>query len=182
MNSLAVLAAVKLMGADLARAALALAVAQAPQGRGLRHRLRIGKGELTVIDESYNANPASMAAALAMLAQTQPGKHGRRIAVLGDMLELGRHGPALHAGLVEAVDAGKADLLYAAGPLMESLWAKTPESRRGAYGATSAYIKDALLEGLNPGDVVMIKGSLGSRMGPLVEAIKAKFPPLAGDA
>ena len=181
LNSLAVLAAVKLVGADLARAALALAVAEAAKGRGVHYHLRIETGELLLIDESYNANPASMAAALALLGRAKTGKGGRRIAVLGDMLELGKHGEALHAELFKAMDANNVDALYAAGPLMAHLWEKTPPERRGAFANTSAELKDSLLDGLHAGDVVMIKGSLGSRMGPLVEAIKERFAPLNRD-
>jgi UDP-N-acetylmuramoyl-tripeptide--D-alanyl-D-alanine ligase len=182
VNSLCVLAAAKLMGADLARAALALAAAAPAKGRGVRERLSMEGGDLMLIDESYNANPASVAAALALLGQTQPGWRGRRIAVLGDMLELGETGPALHAGLLEAMDAAKVDVLYAAGPLMANLWDRVPAERRGAYAATSEALRDALLAGLRPGDVVMIKGSLGSRMGPLVEAIRAAYPPLSKES
>jgi UDP-N-acetylmuramoyl-tripeptide--D-alanyl-D-alanine ligase len=178
VNSLAVLAAVKLSGADLARAALALATAQPAKGRGVRESLSIAGGELLLIDESYNANPASVGAALALLGASRPGKGGRRIAVLGDMLELGNHAPGLHAGLFEPMDAAKVDVLYAAGPLMANLWARVPASKRGIHAATSDGIRDALLAGLRAGDVVMVKGSLGMRMGPLVEAIRAAHPPL----
>ena len=180
-NSLAVLAAVKLMGADLARAALALAVAEAGKGRGVQHHLRVDSGQVLLIDESYNANPVSMAAALALLGRAKTGKNGRRIAVLGDMLELGKHGPALHAELFKAVDGNKVDVLYAAGPLMAHLWEKTPVDRRGVFANSSMELKDSLLDGLKAGDVVMIKGSLGSRMGPLVEAVKERFAPVNRD-
>ena len=179
VNSLAVLAAAKLTGADLARAAIALASAAPAKGRGVRERLSIAGGELLLIDESYNANPASVAAALGLLAAAQPPRGGRRIAVLGDMLELGEQSPELHAGLLEPMDAAKVDVLYAAGPLMANLWARVAQHRRGAYAETSEGLRDVLLKGLRPGDVVMIKGSLGSRMGPLVEAIRAVHPPLA---
>jgi UDP-N-acetylmuramoyl-tripeptide--D-alanyl-D-alanine ligase len=182
VNSLCVLAAAKLMGADLARAALALASAAPAKGRGVRERLRMEGGELMLIDESYNANPASVGAALALLGASQPGWRGRRIAVLGDMLELGPQGPELHAGLLEPMDAAKVDVLYAAGPLMANLWDRVPGERRGAYAATSEALRDTLLAGLRPGDVVMIKGSLGSRMGPLVEAIRAAYPPLSKES
>jgi UDP-N-acetylmuramoyl-tripeptide--D-alanyl-D-alanine ligase len=182
VNSLCVLAAAKLMGADLARAALALAAAAPAKGRGVRERLRMEGGELMLIDESYNANPASVGAALALLGASQPGWRGRRIAVLGDMLELGPQGPELHASLLEPMDAAKVDVLYAAGPLMANLWDRVPAERRGAYAATSEALRDALLAGLRPGDVVMIKGSLGSRMGPLVEAIRAAYPPLSKES
>jgi UDP-N-acetylmuramoyl-tripeptide--D-alanyl-D-alanine ligase len=181
MNSLAVLATVKLLGADLARGALALASAQSPQGRGLRHMLAADGGEIVLIDESYNANPASMSAAFGLLAHTKPGKNGRRIAVLGDMLELGERSPALHAQLAEAVDAGKTDVLYACGPLMAHLWDATPKERRGAYAENSDALKDLVLNGLQAGDAIMIKGSLGSRMGLIVDAIRAKFKPANRD-
>jgi UDP-N-acetylmuramoyl-tripeptide--D-alanyl-D-alanine ligase len=176
VNSLGVLAAVKLAGADLARAALSLAVAAPAKGRGVRVRLGLPDGEALLIDESYNANPASVRAALQLLAQAKTGKRGRRIAILGDMLELGTHGPALHAELAEPVDAAGVDVLYACGPLMEQLWAKTPAARRGAHAETSEGLRDTVLASLRAGDVIMIKGSLGSRMGPLVDAIKAAYP------
>ena len=182
MNSLAALGAAKLMGADLARAALALATAEPAKGRGVRQRLGVPGGEILLIDESYNANPASVGAALAVLAQVKPSQGGRRVAVLGDMLELGDHGPSLHAGLAEAVDAAHVDVLYAAGPLMARLWDATPTSRHGAYALTAEALREALISGLRPGDAVMIKGSLGSRMGPLAEAIRTAFPPLSKDS
>jgi UDP-N-acetylmuramoyl-tripeptide--D-alanyl-D-alanine ligase len=177
MNSLAVLGAVKLMGADLARAGLALASVQPAKGRGSRQRLEAPGGDIVLIDESYNANPASVRAALALLASAKPGRGGRRIAVLGDMLELGQQGPDLHGELAGPVDAAQVDALYAAGPLMVHLWAKIPASRQGAYAETSDGLREMVVAGLRAGDVVMVKGSLGSRMGLLAEAIRAVYPP-----
>jgi UDP-N-acetylmuramoyl-tripeptide--D-alanyl-D-alanine ligase len=182
INSLAVLAAVKLCGADLARGAMALATAAPAKGRGVQQRLSMPGGELLLIDESYNANPASVRAALALLAQAKPGKGGRRIAVLGDMLELGAFGESLHAALWESVDAAGVDVLYAAGPLMAKLWDRVPQNRRGAYAGTSEELRATLLSGLKAGDAVMIKGSLGSRMGPLAEAIRTAHPPVVKDS
>ncbi len=182
MNSLAVLGAVKLMGADLARAALALAVAEPAKGRGARQVLRVEGGQILLIDESYNANPTSVRAALGLLGQAKPGRNGRRIAVLGDMLELGELGPAYHAELAEPMDAAQVDVLYATGPLMANLWAVTPAAKRATYAESSDGLRDALLADLRAGDVVMIKGSLGSHMGPLVEAIRARCPPAAKDS
>jgi UDP-N-acetylmuramoyl-tripeptide--D-alanyl-D-alanine ligase len=181
LNSLAVLAAVKLAGADLARASLALAAAKPAKGRGVRSRLKVSDGTLTLIDESYNANPVSVRAALKLLAQTSPGRRGRRIAVLGDMLELGEEGPAFHAGLAQAVDESQVDVLYASGPLMAHLWSKIPPERRGAYADTSEGLTKPLLDALGSGDVVMVKGSLGSRMGPVVEAMRTRFQPADKD-
>jgi UDP-N-acetylmuramoyl-tripeptide--D-alanyl-D-alanine ligase len=175
LNSLAALAAAKLAGADLARASLALAAAQPAKGRGVQSLLKAPGGRILLIDESYNANPVSVRAALALLKRAEPGKSGRRIAVLGDMLELGDQAADLHAGLAGAVDEAKVDVLYASGPLMAHLWDKTPPHRRGAYADKSDGLAATLLGGLRAGDVVMVKGSLGSRMGPLVDAIRGQF-------
>jgi UDP-N-acetylmuramoyl-tripeptide--D-alanyl-D-alanine ligase len=176
LNSLAVLAATQLAGGDLARAAMALARLEPQKGRGVRFRLEAPDGTITVIDESYNANPASVRAALALLAQAKPGRGGRRIAVLGDMLELGDESPRLHAELAGAVDESGTNIVYACGPGMAHLWDALPETRRGAHGETSQDLEDALVRDLRGGDVVMVKGSLGSRMMPLVEAIRARYP------
>jgi UDP-N-acetylmuramoyl-tripeptide--D-alanyl-D-alanine ligase len=182
MNSLAVLAAVSLAGADLALAALALANWKAPAGRGARIVLSVPGGEILLIDESYNANPASMRAALALLGQAQIGQQGRRIAVLGDMLELGEAGPRLHAELSGPAEAAGVDLVYCSGPLMRSLWEALPSRLRGGYAGTSAALEPAVLEGLRAGDAVMIKGSLGSKMGPIVKALERRFPRQPADA
>ncbi len=170
-NSLAVLAAVKLAGGDLVRAGLALQRLEQPKGRGKRYRLRVPAGGALLIDESYNANPTSMRAAIALLGQAKVGAMGRRVAVLGDMLELGPEGPALHAGLVEALTAAEVDRVYCSGPLMKSLWQVLPRAMRGAYAETAAGIEPILLDDVRGGDAVMIKGSLGSRMGPVVESL-----------
>jgi UDP-N-acetylmuramoyl-tripeptide--D-alanyl-D-alanine ligase len=176
-NSLAVLAAVSVLGADLAKAALTLAALSAPKGRGARFRLAVGGKGATLIDESYNANPASMRAAIVLLGQAETGKRGRRIAVLGDMRELGPNAPELHAGLAEPLAEAGVDRVFLAGSLMEALWAKLPQSRRGAYAPTSAELLPALVGALAPGDVVMVKGSNASRMGALVDSLKARFDP-----
>lgn len=182
LNSLAVLAAVKAVGADLARAMLALADAAPAKGRGVQERLTAPGGELLLIDESYNANPVSMSAALALLAQAQIGKNGRRIAVLGDMLELGQFGPQLHAELAKAVDEHRVDVIYASGPLMRHLWDALPAAKQGAHASTSMELKDRLLAQLGAGDAIMIKGSLGSKMGLVVEAVRQKFSAVKKDS
>ena len=176
VNSLAVLAAVKLSGADLARGALALAEAKPAKGRGVQQSLKAPGGEILLIDESYNANPTSVKAALSLLAHVKPVKGGRRIAVLGDMLELGKFGPEMHAAIEKDIAAFGIDKLYAAGPLMSHLWRATPTSRRGAYAETSADLKDEVLNAIHAGDCVMIKGSNGSRMGLIGEAMRVKWP------
>jgi UDP-N-acetylmuramoyl-tripeptide--D-alanyl-D-alanine ligase len=173
-NSLGVLAAASLLGADLALAALALADLKPPIGRGERMTLRLPGGEVLLIDESYNANPTSMRAALALLGQAPMLDLGRRIAVLGDMLELGPEAAALHADLAEAVVGNAVDLVYCAGPLMKSLWDALPSERRGGYAENSAALESEVLGAVTAGDAVMIKGSLGSRMGPIVKALKRR--------
>jgi UDP-N-acetylmuramoyl-tripeptide--D-alanyl-D-alanine ligase len=172
-NSLGVLAAAVAAGADLAAAALALAALKPPAGRGQRIVLDIGEGTALLIDESYNANPASMRAALVLLGQAPVGRHGRRIAVLGDMLELGAPGAALHRGLAEAVAANRIDLVYCAGPLMKSLWDALPSERQGGYADSAAALEPQVVAAVRAGDAVMVKGSLGSRMGPIVKALRA---------
>jgi UDP-N-acetylmuramoyl-tripeptide--D-alanyl-D-alanine ligase len=175
LNSLAVLAAVSLAGADLAMAALALAGLSPASGRGARVTLDLPGGTALLIDESYNANPASMRAALALLGQAQVGPRGRRIAVLGDMLELGPQGVELHRSLFDAVTANTVDLVFCAGPLMRALWDALPSERRGGYAEQSASLEADVLGALRAGDVVMVKGSLGSRMGLIVKALTRQF-------
>lgn len=174
-NSLAVLAATKLMGGDLVRAGLALQRLEQPKGRGKRHRLKLTSGEALLIDESYNANPTSVRAAVALLGQSSPKPPGRRVAVLGDMLELGSEAPAMHAGLLQPLVEAKVERVFLAGPLMKNLWQALPRAMRGAYAETSAGLESALLDDLRAGDAVMVKGSLGSRMGPIVQALLKRY-------
>ncbi len=175
LNSLAVLASAALAGADLALAALALSDLKPAAGRGTRIALDVPGGAALLIDESYNANPASMRAAIALLGQADIGVRGRRIAVLGDMLELGPQGATLHGSLAEAIDAHAVDLVYCCGPLMRSLWEALPTGRRGGYAETSAVLEPQVLGAVQPGDTIMIKGSLGSRMGPIVKALESRY-------
>lgn len=176
-NSLAALLAVHHLGGDVEKAASALETFHAPKGRGARHVLKVGKGEALLIDESYNANPASMRAALAVLGQSQAG--GRRIAVLGDMLELGAKSRDLHVTLADAIDFD-ADLLFAAGENMQALFEAVPEEKRGSWAARSEDLTSSVIQAVQPDDVVMIKGSLGSRMGPIVDALAKRFAPSGG--
>jgi UDP-N-acetylmuramoyl-tripeptide--D-alanyl-D-alanine ligase len=175
LNSLSVLAAAQGLGCDLAVAGLTLAELKPPVGRGERIVLKGRDGDFILIDESYNANPASMRAALATLAQIEPGSRGRRIAVLGDMLELGSEGPALHRQLVDPIETSRVDLVFAAGPLMENLFGALPRERRGAYAGTAAEIEDAVSGAVRAGDVVMVKGSNGIRMGRIVKALNDRY-------
>ena len=164
MNAVAALAAVALADGDVLNAAAALRNFAALKGRGARFEVR----GIQVIDESYNANPASMTMALALLGQAK----GRKLAVLGDMLEMGEGGPALHAALAEPIAAAQTDLVFASGPQMKALWDALPSDRRGAYAETSAALAPKLTSALKPGDTVLVKGSLGSRMAVIIEALK----------
>jgi UDP-N-acetylmuramoyl-tripeptide--D-alanyl-D-alanine ligase len=162
MNALGALLTVAAVEGDVLNAAAALREFSALKGRGARFTA----GGIDVIDESYNANPASMAAALALLGSAK----GRRIAVLGDMLELGENGPALHAGLAPAALA--ADLVFLCGPQMKALWDVLPAARRGAYAANSSELAPAVSAALKDGDSVLVKGSNGSRMSVVIELLK----------
>jgi UDP-N-acetylmuramoyl-tripeptide--D-alanyl-D-alanine ligase len=174
-NSLAVLAALLALGVDADAALPALEDARAGEGRGARVRLEARDGPVLLIDESYNANPASMRAALVAMATTPRDAFPRRLAVLGDMLELGSAGGVLHASLAEAIDVAGVDLVFACGPLMRPLFDALPAARRGAWARSAQELAPALLEAIAAGDVVMVKGSLGSRMAPLVAAVRASL-------
>src|ERR1051326_2854927 len=128
MNAVAALLAVKEMGARIDSCAESLAQFSALKGRGAR----VALNGIELIDESYNANPASMAAALDLLGQTRPKGNGRRIAVLGDMLELGQNAAELHRGLAEPIASARANLVFLCGPHMGALWSALPQNVRGA--------------------------------------------------
>ena len=176
LNSLAVLTAVSLVGADLALAALALNNLRPASGRGTRTVLTVPGGNALLIDESYNANPASMQAAIALLGQVPVGQRGRRIAVLGDMLELGPTAAELHRALAKAIEAANVDLVFCSGPLMRALWEALPSRARGGYSETAAGLEPMVVSAIRADDAVMVKGSLGSKMGPIVRALERQFP------
>ena len=173
MNSLAVLAALKAIGADLGMAGLALASLAPPKGRGRRHRIETPAGAFELIDDSYNASPVSMRAAFDTLAGARTGPRGRRIAVLGDMLELGAQSAALHAGLAADLEAARIDLVCTAGPMMAELSRALAPKRRGPHAADSQGLVAPVRDLLRGGDVVLVKGSYGSRMGVVVDALLA---------
>ncbi len=182
MNGLAALAAAAEMGADIALAAQSLGRWTPYKGRGAREIIRLDPVEdhqtLELIDESYNANPASMAAALNVLAAARV-RHdvgrvaqGRRIAILGDMKELGAGSPALHAGLADLPSLEHVDEIHCVGPLMRDLYAALPETKRGHTTQTSEEMAAWLRTRLDAGDVVMVKGSLSMKLGIVVDAIR----------
>jgi UDP-N-acetylmuramoyl-tripeptide--D-alanyl-D-alanine ligase len=146
-----------------------------PSGRGARSTLQIDGGQALLIDESYNANPASMRAALATLASVPREKFSRRIAVLGDMLELGPDAAALHVGLKGAVEDAEVDLIFACGPHMKGLYDALPVPKKGGYALMAASLEAILASNLRRGDVIMVKASNGMRLGPIVSGLKSRF-------
>jgi len=169
-NSLAALAVAHALGVPIEPAAQALGAFTAMKGRGVRHEVALAGGTFTLIDESYNASPASVRAALATLALAR----GRRIAVLGDMLELGPDAARFHAELAPALDAAGVAQVFAAGPLMRALCDALPADRRGAWAPSAEELAPLVCAAVEPGDTVMVKGSASSRMGVVVEALRAR--------
>jgi len=164
MNGLAALAAVQAIGADVAMAAKALLNWHPPAGRGARWQI----GQMCLIDDSYNANPLSVGVALDVLAAS----NGRKVAILGDMLELGADEHALHRELVRNSSVSHIATVHCVGPLMKSLFLALPSEKRGIWVETSAELAPQLAELLAGVDAVMVKGSLGAKMGLIVDAIK----------
>jgi UDP-N-acetylmuramoyl-tripeptide--D-alanyl-D-alanine ligase len=170
LNALAVMAAVHAAGGDLAVAGLALAELEGMVGRGARAAIRVPGGEALLIDESYNANPASMAATLKVLAETPAA---RRVAVLGAMKELGAHGPALHAALAEPIARAAADFALLVGEEMAPLAEALEGGTRFAHVPAAADALKALKGEVGAGDAVLIKASNSVGLGRLVADLKA---------
>ncbi|MDP3746930.1 MAG: UDP-N-acetylmuramoyl-tripeptide--D-alanyl-D-alanine ligase [Phenylobacterium sp.] len=168
-NSMAVLLMLEALDVDLGDSLAALGSFEPLAGRGAERQIRLPAGAFTLIDESYNANPISMAAAFASLGARKPA--GRRIVALTDMLELGAEGPAFHAGLAEPLASARVDLVFCAGPLMKSLWDALPSTRRGGYAETAAELGPLVAQAAEPGDLVMVKGSNGSKAGAVTAAL-----------
>ncbi|MCW2315259.1 UDP-N-acetylmuramyl-tripeptide synthetase/UDP-N-acetylmuramoyl-tripeptide--D-alanyl-D-alanine ligase [Rhodoblastus acidophilus] len=179
VNSLAVLLAARSVGVDTRKAADALAAFAPPKGRGAREKLRLDPAfagsEFLLIDESYNANPASMRAAIDLLGSAPVASVGRRIAALGDMLELGPTSPDLHRALAEPLQKNRIDLVFAAGPLCRGLYDALPPAMQGGWAPEALELEPLLSHALCPGDALMVKGSNGSKMHALVAALKQRF-------
>lgn len=170
-NSLCVLLMLEALGVDRATALSALAEFAPIEGRGAEQTVAIDGGTFTLVDESYNANPVSMQAALATLGARKVA--GRRIVALTDMLELGPDSPRFHAQLAGPIAQAGIDLVFCAGPLMMSLWNALPQERRGGYADAAPQLAQQIVEAMQPGDVVMVKGSNGSRAGAVAAALSA---------
>ncbi|PXA78850.1 UDP-N-acetylmuramoylalanyl-D-glutamyl-2, 6-diaminopimelate--D-alanyl-D-alanine ligase, partial [Caulobacter sp. D4A] len=170
-NSLCVLLMLEALGVDRATALAALAEFAPIEGRGAEQTVAVEGGAFTLVDESYNANPVSMQAALATLGARKV--KGRRIVALTDMLELGPDSPRFHAQLAEPIAQADIDLVFCAGPLMMSLWNALPEMRRGGYADAAPELAEKIVAAVEPNDVVMVKGSNGSRAGAIAAALSA---------
>jgi UDP-N-acetylmuramoyl-tripeptide--D-alanyl-D-alanine ligase len=171
LNSLAVILLLEALDVGLDTALAALADFAPLEGRGAEKTIAIPGGAFVLIDDSYNANPISMAAALASLGARRV--HGRRIAALSDMLELGADAAERHATLAGEAERAGVDLVFCAGPLMKALWDALPPTRRGGYAPSAAEIAPAVTGAVAPGDVVLVKGSNGSQAGLIARALAA---------
>lgn len=177
MNSLAVLAAVGAAGADVVTAAAQLAKLAPLKGRGVAHTIEMPAGSFKLTDDSYNANPSSIRAAFEVLGRATLGEGGRRIAILGDMLELGDQAEEMHVKLTGPLEEAGIDLLFSCGPGMAALQARLPEARRGAHADDSQALAALVTAAVRPGDSLLVKGSLGSRMAVVVDALLALDQP-----
>ncbi|THD81248.1 MAG: UDP-N-acetylmuramoyl-tripeptide--D-alanyl-D-alanine ligase [Phenylobacterium sp.] len=171
LNSMATLLMLEALDVDLGDSLAALGSFEPLAGRGAERTVRAKGGAFTLIDESYNANPISMASAIATLGGRKTA--GRRIVALTDMLELGADGPRFHAELAKPLETAGVDLVFCAGPLMKSLFDALPSTRRGAYAQTAAEIAPLVVRAAEPGDLVMVKGSNGSKAGLIAQALVA---------
>ncbi len=173
INALGVLAMVQAADADVTRAAESFATLGPAAGRGERRQIQLSDGPFELIDDSYNANPTSMAAAFDVLGRAKLGAQGRRIAALGDMLELGVHSADMHAGLVQPIREAGIDCVFTCGPEMAALDAALPEQLRGGHAEDSATLGELVAGNVRAGDVALVKGSAGAKMGKVVAALDA---------
>ncbi len=174
-NGLTVLAVTQALGRDLARAAMALASWQPMDGRGRRERLVLNATDdqaIELIDDAFNASPASVAASLEVLSAAAPKGKGRRVAVLGDMLEMGPEAAQKHADLAGLPAMQGVDLVCTSGALMEHLDAALPVDKRGVHTANAEEMAKVLPGLLWPGDVVLIKSSKGSKLSLAVDVLR----------
>jgi len=174
LASVAVLGVVDALRGDLAKAAAELAYFTEPKGRGRIQQLSMKGGNLRLVDDCYNASPVSMVGAIEKIAEIRNAapEGVRTVVVLGDMLELGDHAFEMHVGLLPALVNNQMDIVFAAGKFMENLYDALPEAMRGAYKPTSHELAPVVVSALRPRDLVLVKGSRGSRMDLVVHAIE----------
>ncbi|OAN71942.1 UDP-N-acetylmuramoyl-tripeptide--D-alanyl-D-alanine ligase [Jannaschia sp. EhC01] len=183
-NAVGVLCAVAASGADTTQAAMALSHWQPVAGRGQRERIQLSQTDdiaIELIDDAFNANPASLASGLEVLAAATPARGARRIAILGDMLELGEDAAQMHADVAALASIEAVDVIHTCGPLMAHLQAALPGAKRGLHEATAQDLCRAVPRTLRPGDVVLVKGSKGSRVSLVVDALRKLGQSLEGE-
>ncbi|MBL4732314.1 MAG: UDP-N-acetylmuramoylalanyl-D-glutamyl-2,6-diaminopimelate--D-alanyl-D-alanine ligase [Rhizobiaceae bacterium] len=174
-NALGVMGVALVVGANMPKSAVAIETVTAVQGRGERHSFELPEGTLTIIDEAYNANSSSMEAAFSVLGESKPGKGGRRIAVLGDMLELGVFSEGLHKKLADPIVANDIDLVFLVGSEMLALKEALPPERIGGHFNSVDGLETQLLKKLHGGDIVIFKASLGMKFIPVVKNMVVAF-------
>lgn len=174
-NALAVLGIASLAGASMEKTIEAISTIEPEAGRGKRHYLKNKHGNFTLIDESYNANPASMKAALDVLKTAKPGARGKRIAVLGDMLELGESSEKLHRELAINLEEAEVDRVYTVGKLIDVLADEIDSKKHVGHYATWEKANTALVKNLRSGDVVMLKASNGLGFAKLVSSLSKAY-------
>ena len=167
VNSLAIVTIARILQFDLAKVVEILQDLKPLPGRGAQYRLTIDGKKVILIDDAYNANPTSMRAGLSVLSQ----QSGRKIAVLGEMGELGEQGPSFHEALGESVHKAGVDLVFASGELMQHLYTKLPEGNLGAYKPTAAELVEPVMAAIQDGDNIFIKGSKASEVSRVVQAL-----------
>lgn len=177
MNSLAALAAAAVLDIDLDKAAAALTSFRPPLGRGQKSDILVGATAVSVIDDAFNANPASMRACLDILSLSQPGPGGRRMAVLGDMLELGPDERRFHRDLLTPILNAKLDRVHVFGPLMSDLWDALPPETRGIRTIEFDHLVEAVRSDIRNGDLIAVKGSHGTGLHAFVAALAASARP-----
>lgn len=170
MNSLGVIAVASAAGVNIEEAAKSLAKFDVAKGRGKSFEIKLGDGKITLIDDAYNASPASMRAAFEVLEKKKVAG-GRTVAVLGNMLELGKTSPELHAGLAKDLLEHSIDAVFTAGDLMNNLSEALPKNKRAGHAKNSEELTPIVLSALKPNDTILVKGSNGSKMGKIVDAI-----------
>ena len=175
MNSMAALLVVEALGLDLTPAALRFAELEPEKGRGQCHHLNINGHKVLLIDESYNANPASMRAAISNLATCEPNGMGRRIAILGDMLELGEQSQLHHEALLEPLETARVDLVHLVGDEMKALYNVLSPSKQGQWAASVDEILTNIVKNVSDGDVMMVKASNSLKFAYLVESLRADY-------
>lgn len=163
LNATAILAAVNTLGANMAQAAEDLSSFQAVPGRGRIHKAPYKEGQITLIDESYNASPQTMAAAIKILGRLTPDGQGRRVAILGDMLELGPESAALHQALLDPIQQAQVQTVFTCGAEIKALWDVLPPNLRGHHAPTVEELLPSVKEFVAPNDILLIKGSRGQR-------------------